>query len=106
MDAKEDPGAEFPGNEGAEDVGDEDPGGDDDDPGGGERPPGARGADLAHVHRVHRALYPHAQPAQHPARVQHRGVLGDGQHTPAGDARHHRQQHGAWQQTSDLLLTT
>ena len=95
MDAEEDPGAELPRDEGAEYVGDEDPCGDDDDPGGGEGAPDPRGADLAHVDGVHGTLYPHAQPAQHPARVQHRGVLGDGQHTPASDAGHYGHQHSA-----------
>ena len=95
MDTEEDPGAELPRDEGAEDVGGEYPGGDDNDPGGGERPPDPRGADLAHIDRVHSALYPHAQPAQHPARVQHRGILSYGQHTPASDAGHYGEQHSA-----------
>ena len=102
VDPEEDPGAEFPGDEGAEDVGEEHTGRDDDDAAGRQGAAVGGGAELAHVDGVHGALHPHAEPAEHAARVQHGHVLADGHHGPARDARHYGQQHRACTDSNNI----
>ena len=104
VDTEEDPGAEFPGDEGAEDVGEEHAGRDDDDAAGRQGAAVGGGAELAHVDGVHGALHTHAEPAEHAARVQHGHVLADGHHGPARDARHYGQQHRACTQQQEPYL--